>query len=255
MEIANQIESILVVGTLLMVLVAFLFLFMVLFYQRHLAKIKKREAQLLLKTALKSEKKERKRIAKDLHDAIQSDLNAVRNYVILFSKKNRQTETPELLEAIKVSLEQTIENTRMISFQMMPPLLETSGFNFALRDYFEQLNASSGAVFQQNYSLTEVQIPDAIAYEMFRVVQELTSNMLKHGAVFNCSTQLTIMNETLLFSIEDDGIPFDFFAAYKKRKGSGLQNIQSRLQSISARMEQKKMPNGNQYLIYIPLYD
>ena len=41
MEIANQIESILVVGTLLMVLVAFLFLFMVLFYQRHLAKIKK----------------------------------------------------------------------------------------------------------------------------------------------------------------------------------------------------------------------
>lgn len=255
MEIANQIESILVVGTLLMVLVAFLFLFMVLFYQRHLAKIKKREAQLLLKTALKSEKKERKRIAKDLHDAIQSDLNAVRNYVILFSKKNRQTETPELLEAIKVSLEQTIENTRMISFQMMPPLLETSGFNLALRDYFEQLNASSGAVFQQNYSLTEVQIPDAIAYEMFRVVQELTSNMLKHGAVLNCSTQLTIMNETLLFSIEDDGIPFDFFAAYKKRKGSGLQNIQSRLQSISARMEQKKMPNGNQYLIYIPLYD
>ena len=255
MEIANQIESILVVGTLLMVLVAFLFLFMVLFYQRHLAKIKKREAQLLLKTALKSEKKERKRIAKDLHDAIQSDLNVVRNYVILFSKKNRQTETPELLEAIKVSLEQTIENTRMISFQMMPPLLETSGFNLALRDYFEQLNASSGAKFQQNYSLTEVQIPDAIAYEMFRVVQELTSNMLKHGAVLNCSTQLTIMNETLLFSIEDDGIPFDFFAAYKKRKGSGLQNIQSRLQSISARMEQKNIPNGNQYLIYIPLYD
>ena len=129
---------------------------MVLFYQRHLAKIKKKEAELLLKTALKSEKKERKRIAKDLHDAIQSDLNAVRNYVILFSKKNTHTEAPELLDAIQTSLEQTIENTRLISFQMMPPLLETSGFNLALRDYFEQLNASSGAVFQQNYSLTEI---------------------------------------------------------------------------------------------------
>lgn len=255
MESENEIKLIFFIGTFLMLFLALCLLFMVLFYQRHLAKIKKKEAELLLKTALKSEKKERKRIAKDLHDAIQSDLNAVRNYVILFSKKNRQTETPELLEAIKVSLEQTIENTRMISFQMMPPLLETSGFNLALRDYFEQLNASSGAVFQQNYSLTEIQIPDAIAYEMFRVVQELTSNMLKHGAVLNCSTQLTIMNETLLFSIEDDGIPFDFFAAYKNPKGSGLQNIQSRLQSISARMEQKNTPSGNQYLIYIPLYD
>ena len=55
-----------------------------------MAKIKKKEAELLLKTALKSEKKERKRIAKDLHDAIQSDLNAIRNYVVLFSKKNKK---------------------------------------------------------------------------------------------------------------------------------------------------------------------
>lgn len=255
MEIANQIESILVVGTLLMVLVAFLLLFMVLFYQRHLAKMKKKEAELLLKTALKSEKKERKRIAKDLHVAIQSDLNAVRNYVILFSKKNTHTEAPELLDAIQTSLEQTIENTRLISFQMMPPLLETSGFNLALRDYFEQLNASSGAVFQQNYSLTEIQIPDAIAYELFRVVQELTSNMLKHGSVLNCNAGLTLSHGALCFSLEDDGIPFDFYTHYKQRKGSGLQNIQSRLKSISARMEQKNTPSGNQYLVYIPFYD
>jgi hypothetical protein len=255
MESEGGLRSVFFIGTFLMLFLAFALLFMVLFYQRHLAKMKKKEAELLLKTALKSEKKERKRIAKDLHDAIQSDLNAVRNYVILFSKKNTHTEAPELLDAIQTSLEQTIENTRLISFQMMPPLLETSGFNLALRDYFEQLNASSGAVFQQNYSLTEIQIPDAIAYELFRVVQELTSNMLKHGSVLNCNAGLTLSHGALCFSLEDDGIPFDFYTLYKQRKGSGLQNIQSRLQSISARMEQKNTPSGNQYLIYIPFYD
>ena len=57
MEIANQIESILVIGTFFMMLIAFIFIFMHLYYQSHLSKIKKKEAELLLKTALKSEKK------------------------------------------------------------------------------------------------------------------------------------------------------------------------------------------------------
>jgi len=136
MESENELNSIILIGTFLMLFLAFGLLFMVLFYQRHLAKLKKKETELLLKTALRSEKKERKRIAKDLHDAIQSDLNAIRNYVVLFSKKNSHTDAPELLEAIHTSLEQTIENTRLISYQLMPPLLETAGFNLALRDYF-----------------------------------------------------------------------------------------------------------------------
>ena len=87
MEGENELKSIIFIGTFLMLFLAFGLLFMVLFYQRHLAKIKKRETELLLKTALKSEKKERKRIAKDLHDAIQSDLNAIRIMLFYFLKK------------------------------------------------------------------------------------------------------------------------------------------------------------------------
>jgi signal transduction histidine kinase len=226
-----------------------------LYYQSHLAKIKKKEAELLLKTALKSEKKERTRIAKDLHDGIQSDLNSVRNYLILFSKKNSHTNSPELLEAIRTSLEQTIENTRLITFQMMPPLLETAGFNFTLRNYFDQLNSSSGSQFEQIYSLTDVQVPDTIAYELFRVIQELTSNMLKHGFVLKCTADLTVLGSEFCFTLEDNGLPFDFYYFYKLNKGNGLQNIQSRLKSISGRLEQKSLTTGNNYLIYIPFND
>jgi len=256
MEIANQIELILIIGTLLMVLIAFLFLFMVLFYQRHLAKIKKKEAELLLKTALKSEKKERKRIAKDLHDAIQSDLNAVRNFVILFSKKNSHTDVPELLDAIHTSLEQAIENTRLISYQLMPPLLETAGFNFALRDYFEQLSISSGKRFELDMNLAETLVSDKISYEMFRVVQELTSNMLKYGSITTCIARLSTTDRGVCFELIDDGVRFDFKAAYKQTKGTGLQNIQSRLKSISAELEQKAVVTGNHFKIYLlPIYD
>ena len=65
MDGTNEVKSIFFIGTFLMLFLALCLLFMVLFYQRHLTKIKKKEAELLLKTALKSEKKERKRIAKE----------------------------------------------------------------------------------------------------------------------------------------------------------------------------------------------
>lgn len=251
MEGENELKSIIFIGTFLMLFLAFGLLFMVLFYQRHLAKIKKKEAELLLKTALKSEKKERKRIAKDLHDAIQSDLNAIRNYVILFSKKNSHTDAPELLEAIHTSLEQTIENTRLISYQLMPPLLETAGFNLALRDYFEQLSASSGKRFDLDINLSETLVSNKISYELFRVVQELTSNMLKHGSITTCAARLSTSTKGVCFELIDDGTPFDFKAEYKLNKGTGLQNIHSRLKSISATLEQEIIAKGNHYKVYL----
>ena len=251
MESENELNSIILIGTFLMLFLAFGLLFMVLFYQRHLAKIKKKETELLLKTALKSEKKERKRIAKDLHDAIQSDLNAIRNYVILFSKKNSHTDAPELLEAIHTSLVQTIENTRLISYELMPPLLETAGFNLALRDYFEQLSASSGKRFELDINLSENLVSNKISYELFRVVQELTSNMLKHGSISTCTARLNTSSKGVCFELIDDGIPFDFKAEYKLNKGTGLQNTQSRLKSISATLEQETIAKGNHYNIYL----
>jgi signal transduction histidine kinase len=249
----SELKSIFFIGTFLMLFLAFGFLFMVLFYQRHLAKIKKKETELLLKTALKSEKKERKRIAKDIHDAIQSDLNAIRNYVLLFAKKNRNTETPELLDTIRTSLEQAIENTRLISYQLMPSLLETSGFNLALRDYFEQLSASTGKDFTIDLNLEETLVADNISYELFRVVQELTSNMLKHGSITYCIARLRATSHCVYFELLDDGIAFDFMIACKHTNGSGLKNIQSRLQSITAQLEQNKVDKGNHYIITLTI--
>jgi signal transduction histidine kinase len=51
------------------------------------------------------------------------------------------------------------------------------------------------------------------------------------------------------FELIDDGIPFDFMTAYRYAKGTGLKNIQSRLQSIAAQFEQKNIEKGNHYII------
>lgn len=252
MEGSSELKLVFWIGTFVMLFLAFGLIFMVLFYQRHFAKIRQKETELLLKTSLESEKKERQRIAKDLHDSVQGDLNAIRNYFLLLSKKVYDDENRELLEETKNALEQTIENTRLISFKLIPPLLETRGLAVAVEDYFETLSKSSDKkfIFQQN--LSELFVPIEIGYELFRVVQEFTSNMLKYGNISECKLTLDETNNGVVLEIIDDGVAFDFKSCYAQSKGSGLYNIQSRLNSINSKLVQREVNSGNHFIIYLP---
>ena len=78
MDVVKDIKIAFILGTAIMLFLVFGLLFLVLFYQNHFMKMKRNEANLLLKTALESEKNERERIAIDLHDGVQGDLNALK---------------------------------------------------------------------------------------------------------------------------------------------------------------------------------
>ena len=250
MEGSSEIKSVFWIGTFVMLFLAFGLLAMVLFYQRHFAKMKQKETELLLKTALDSEKQERQRIAKDLHDSVQGDLSAIRNYFLLLSRKIYDEQNQFLLEETKIALEQTIENTRLISYKLMPPLLENGGFVMAVQDYFETLSKSSGKSFTLHQHLEGFVVSTAMGYELFRVVQEFTSNMLKYGSVTECTLYLNKTTEKgICLELVDNGISFDFKSHYAQSKGSGLQNIQSRLNSINAKFVQHEVTSGNHFVI------
>jgi len=237
------------IGTFVMLFLVFGLLFLATFYQRQFAKIKQMEAELLLKTALESEKKERQRIAKDLHDSVQGDISAIRNYCALLSKKVTDGPEQELIETIINALQQTAENTRLISYKLMPPMLETTGFCAAVLDYFEKLTQSTGKLFSIQADFSELIIPSEQAYELFRIVQEFTQNMLKYGSISECKLVLYETDNGLIIEIVDDGIPFDFKTSYAQSKGSGLSNIKSRLASIDAILNQKQVVAGNHFII------
>jgi signal transduction histidine kinase len=256
MESAIEVKSIFWIGTFVMLFLAFGLLFLVFFYQNHFAKTKQKEAELLLKTSLESEKRERQRIAKDLHDSVQGDLNAIRNYFLLLTRKLENSEHTYILDDIKQALEQTVENTRQISYKLMPPLLESGGFTIAISDYFENLSKASGKKFIIHADMIDLVIPLDKSYELFRIVQEFIQNMLKHGAIQECNLFVYELSGTISIELIDDGIPFNFKSSYILSKGSGLQNIQSRLTSIKANLVQRDVVIGNHFVIYLNLnYD
>ncbi|WP_300567830.1 histidine kinase [Flavobacterium sp.] len=237
------------IGTAVMLLFAFGVLFLVLFYQNYFIKMKRKEAELLLKASLESEKQERMRIAADLHDGVSGDLNAIRNYLSILQRGEKDSEKQELFTEIKSGVEAALENTRQVSYKLMPPLLELAGFTVALQDYFERLTLSSKIYFE---AVCKTDTPDffqEVGYELFRIIQELTTNMIKYGSVSRCQVIIYSLEKEYCIEITDDGTPFDFKKHLLTSTGSGLKNISSRLKVIDANMEQQEVSEGNHFII------
>ena len=237
------------IGTGVMLLFAMGLVFLVLFYQNYFIKMKRKEAELLLKSSLDSEKRERMRIAADLHDGVSGDLNAIRNYLSILHRGEKDREKQELFAEIKEGVEAALENTRQVSYKLMPPLLELAGFTVALQDYFERLSSSSKISFQVICTADSPDFFQDTGYELFRIVQEMTTNMMKYGAITCCRVAIHSMEKEYSIVIIDDGTSFDFKTQLSISTGSGLKNISSRLKVIGAQMEQKEVPTGNHFII------
>lgn len=222
---------------------------MALFYKNYFAKMKQKEAELLLKTVLETEKNERERIAADLHDGVSGDLNAVRNFIAILNRKEISKESEKFYDIILTSVENALENTRNISYKLIPPLLHTMGFISAIRDYLERLTIQTSI----NYNIVTLSdflnLDANYSYELYRVIQELTTNQIKYGHLSQCQITLSETVENYIVTIEDDGIEFSFQNTLQISKGSGLKNIQSRLKVLEATLQQEPKTLGNIYII------
>ncbi|CAM4142500.1 MULTISPECIES: sensor histidine kinase [Flavobacterium] len=251
MESTNQVGTLILIGTGLITLLVLFVLFLAVFYQTNMMKVKRKEAELLLKTSLESEKMERKRIAADIHDGVSGDLNAIRNFLSVLYKTEQDEEKKSLFEEIKSGVEAALENTRLVSYKLMPPLLESSGFIVALQDYFDRINSKTIANFSLETDLVFFDVSNEISYELFRIIQEFTTNMIKYGNITKCSIGITFEEKVYNIIITDDGTPYNFKELYQVSKGTGLKNINSRLKVIESVLKQKNVSDGNQFLISI----
>lgn len=251
MENSEEIETIYWIGTSLMLLISLGILFLVLSYRNHLYKIKQKEADLLLKASLEGERIERNRIAADLHDSVSGDLNAIKNYLLFIEKTSPLKEHQEILDEIKNSVILALENTRQVSYKLMPPLLENLGLIPTVEDYLLQLSKKTQLSFTSHAAQEGLQFEPGVAYEIFRIVQEFTTNMVKYGKLTHCEVVFDRDGNQNTIVITDDGTPYDFFRLMPVSTGTGLKNINSRIKSIGAELEQKQTAVGNHFVIYL----
>ncbi|MBK8968851.1 MAG: histidine kinase [Saprospiraceae bacterium] len=247
----DEILLLITVGVLIMLLLAFALIGFFLLSQRKLnnARQKAHDLQLehreqLLYSTLQTQENERRRIAKDLHDAVGSKLNVLN--LNLHRLKKLAPETPEISETVGELfsvITTTIDTTRRISHDLLPPTLENFGLAEALAELCAQYRQSGALDIEFEAKENSAIQPDKTAeLNLFRVAQELIANSVKHGPATQIYLYLWLMPAEIRMDYRDNGPGFDPAAAGYK-PGLGMLNIESRLRMIGAEFQLDTAPD------------
>ncbi len=188
----------------------------------------------LLQSTILTQEEERKRIAQDLHDAISSKLNVVSLNANMLSGNNLEaSEVNRIGESIRKVTTTVLENSRRIAHDLLPPTLEKFGFQAALEELCEEIEATEQfeMTYQIDYPKSFLKPADEL--HLFRILQELFNNSIKHSEASKIELILEPEENAVSLIYRDNGKGFEVSRAMKS-KGLGMSGIQNRADFIGA---------------------
>lgn len=221
------------IGIGLFFLTTLLITLLVINYLKSIKRNKKKISQLVrntqkeyLENMLLLQEQDRERLAEELHDNIISQLNLIR--------LNLNDKQPEELSK---DLKRSMQLIRELSHNLTPPDLNEIDLTDLIEDYLEQVNKNIEVIFR---SITiGIPISNPVKLNLFRIVQELVTNILKHAEATRIDVSLRVSLNYVILTIEDNGRGF---ILGKHSGGIGMRNIKSRAQKIKAIYKLKTQP-------------
>ena len=196
---------------------------------------REQERQLLLAqrsaAVLEAEENERQRIGADLHDGVGQLITAAKLNLNALNRDldHRPPADLHLLvdNALSV-LEESFREVRSISHNLMPNALLKYGLVAAVRSFLSKMVSDDGLRADiQLYGLEE-RLPPLVESVLFRAIQELAQNIVKHAQASVITLQIVRSADELTVMVEDNGVGFDPVAV-RANSGIGLSNIETRL--------------------------
>ncbi len=216
------------------------------FYNRKQVEAKQLATQQINNAIFESEQKERIRIARDLHDSIGQKLSVMK---MLLSSEDEGN----LKKAVSF-LDETTEEVRAISHNLVPEILNL-GLTKALENLAEQLNQSNKIKVNLNITpmLTKLQLAKQTEVSLYRIIQEIISNIIKHAKTDSILINVATKENFLQINIQDNGIGVDV-KAIEASSGLGWKNIFARIKLINGELKiQSEKQKGSNFYINIPI--
>jgi signal transduction histidine kinase len=208
-----------------------------------------------------TEERERHRIATELHDRISQSL-VISKVKLETLRESSSTDSPEnfVREINEVCdfLNQTIQSTRSLTFDLSSPMLDEKGFEAAVSDWLnEHIRKKYDIVCRFKDDGRPKLLDEDVRALLFRNVQELLMNVVKHAKANSVEVISRSINGQIQVIIEDDGIGFDTteFASGKNTvSGFGLFGIRERLEQLGGHFEIESEPgHGTRVELSAPL--
>ncbi|MGZ8523417.1 MAG: tetratricopeptide repeat-containing sensor histidine kinase [Chitinophagaceae bacterium] len=210
--------------------------------QQHIQALEKDKQLVAVDSMLKGQEEERSRLAKDLHDGLGGLLSGVK--FSLSNMKENLIVTPDNMAVFERSLDMidtSIKELRRVAHNMMPEMLTKFGLDEALRDYCNTVNATKLLTVRYQSLGIATRLDSAIEIIVYRIVQELLNNILKHAIASEAFVQLIRENDRLNIVVEDNGKGFDT-AMLENNKGAGWVNIRSRVEYLKGQLDVHSEP-------------
>jgi len=210
------------------------------------------EQETRLHAVLEGQEEERRRIARELHDGLGQTIGAIKlNYRTLALKATTQDHLEDF-KKIEFMLDSASSEVRSISHQMMPKELEQFGLIAAVEGTLNLNLANSPVEYQFEHAGFEERIGNQEELVLFRILQELVNNVLKHSGADRLVVQLLRRANHAVLNVSDNGIGFD--VEKHEKKGIGLLNIAGRVDGAKGSFHCESSPgNGTIVTIRIPL--
>lgn len=225
-------------------------------YQGTLQRMEQDQQRMLLNASIRLQEEERQRLAADLHDDAGPLLATARLYLNENLVNMDKASQLQSIYNAKQIIDDTIQLIRNISHSLMPPTLKNFGLESAVNDLFQKISGSGSLNASCRFHDYKERLKTEDELILFRVLQELVNNILKHSNASFIHVTQNINGDRFFLRLHHDGrglTQSDFEKLNKSPVGLGLKNIQSRLKLLSGNIYFEKDVSQTYYKVTIEL--
>lgn len=211
-----------------------------------------KQLQLLTSQLSLIEENEKRRIATELHDCIGQTLALSKIKLGLLNKSVQSEELKKNIKEILHLIEQTIKETRTLTFELSPPILYELGLGQAIKWLIDQFREKHGLDIELIDDGLDKPFNNNTRFFLFQAIRELLVNVVKHAQATKANIIMTRDDRNLRIILEDDGVGFPKPSV--NYDGYGLFNIRERMNHINGQFDIKSIPGrGTRVTLVAPL--
>lgn len=174
---------------------------------------------------IQTQENERTRLARELHDSVGQKL-------MLLTKKAKGEQDPEL----KILAENILEEIRNVSRALHPSIVERLGVTGAIRALVDEVDASCNILFISEIEEIDGKISDESSLHLYRIVQEVLSNMVEYSKATTASVNISIREGKIKMVIKDNGVGFNFSEKFHTGTSLGMKTIMERSKIMKSQL-------------------
>lgn len=215
-----------------------------------LTTVLKEQELVTIDAMIEGQEKERQRIANDLHD----DLGGLMATVKLHFNILKQDQTPELFNKTNGLIDEAYKKIRSIAHSKNSGVIAKQGLLKAVKEMAKKISISNALTIEViDYGLDN-RLENSLELTIFRIIQELLTNVIKHAEATQVTIHITNHEESLNIMVEDNGKGFNPSQVTKTNKGMGISSIDKRVEHLNGKLTiESEKHQGTSIIIDIPL--